>query len=124
MLSEKDNVVRAERGEPVKKLVVVRSVVIILACHSSQVGLARTFKVLKEVSNSFTLILEQERLIRLRLAGFDWEIIIWSIFSIFMTDSGHIRQEEQAPMVRGGVQSVCWNLTLAFFLDHLFRSEI
>jgi hypothetical protein len=27
-------------------------------------------------------------------------------------------------MVRGGVQSVCWNLTLAFFLDYLLRSEI
>jgi hypothetical protein len=124
MLSEKDNVVRAERGEPVKKLVVVRSVGIILACHSSQVELACTFKVLKKVSNSFTLILEDELLIRLRVGGFDWAIIISSIFSVFMTDSGHIRLGERSPMVCGGVQSVCWNLTLPFFLDHLLRSEI
>lgn len=69
--SENDNVVKAESGEPLKKLVVVRSVISVNCELSGNGKQRRTFEVLEEISNRFTLILQQQRLVLLRPARAD-----------------------------------------------------
>jgi hypothetical protein len=72
-LSENERVVNAARGEPAKKLVVVRS-----ARATRQLPRAipvattrRTLKELEEVGDSLALVLEEERLVCCGLAGRD-----------------------------------------------------
>lgn len=77
-LSEKERVVRAAKGEPVKKLVVVRSKRCQLqarACgfqlpalskrHAARIGTSQlTFEVLQQIRHGLSLILQQQRLVR------------------------------------------------------------
>lgn len=67
MFSEKERVVRALRGEPVKKLVVVRSAIMTRVSTRSSFQTEQhsglTFEVLEEIGDGFALILEKEWLV-------------------------------------------------------------
>lgn len=60
-LSEKERVVRAERGEPAKKLVAVRSGKMCISISVPQKdGWQRTLKVLEQIRDRLPLVLKQK----------------------------------------------------------------